>query len=127
MRRILIPIIAVLAFIGLIVVGWQILSRGLVRQAKQVTISNIDLSEIKDGIYRGEYALSPVKVIAEVIVQDKKIHKINIVEHENGFGGKAEVITERIIENQSLNVDSVAGATVSSKVIVKAVENALVK
>lgn len=38
---------------------------------------------------------------------------------------RAESIIDNIINNQSLNVDAVSGATFSSKGIVEAVENAL--
>jgi uncharacterized protein with FMN-binding domain len=49
------------------------------------------------------------------------------VKHVNGQGKPAEVITEKVIETQSLQVDVVSGATYSSKVILKAIENALAK
>jgi len=48
-----------------------------------------------------------------------------ILEHDNGKGGKAEKIVDDVIKAQSLNVDVVSGATVSSKVILKAGEMAL--
>lgn len=71
--------------------------------------------------------LSPVKVVVQVHIKNHQIHKIEILEHENGFGEKAEIIIDHIIKKQKLNVDLVAGTTVSSKVILKAVENALSK
>ncbi len=87
-----------------------------------------DLIPIVDGIYHGNYDLSgtPVKVMLDVIIQNHKIIKIEIVEHfSSPIGKKAEKITEQIIEHQDLNVDAVSGATASSKAILKAVENAL--
>ena len=50
---------------------------------------------------------------------------IKIIEHENGSGSKAEKIVDDVISRQSLKVDAASGATVSSKCIIKAVENAL--
>lgn len=50
---------------------------------------------------------------------------IKIIEHENGLGGKAEKIVDDVISRQSLEVDALSGATVSSKYIIKAIENAL--
>ncbi len=41
--------------------------------------------------------------------------------------GKAEKIPDKVLEEQSLQVDIVSGATFSSKVILKAVEDALNK
>jgi len=37
----------------------------------------------------------------------------------------AELITDMVIDSQSLKVDVVSGATYSSKIILKAIENAL--
>jgi uncharacterized protein with FMN-binding domain len=87
-----------------------------------------DLTPIANGVYRGNYDLSgtPVKVTLDVIIQDQKIIKIEIVEHSGSpIGKKAERITDRIIEYQNLDVDVISGATASSKAILKAVENAL--
>lgn len=50
-----------------------------------------------------------------------------MLEHQNGLGKKAGIINKSVIDNQTLKVDSVSGATVSSKVILKAIENALSK
>jgi len=58
-------------------------------------------------------------------VQDHQIKEIELVRHDHGQGSSAEVIPDRILEAQSLEVDIVSGATASSKVILKAVENAL--
>jgi len=87
-----------------------------------------DMSSKPDGEYRGFYDLSgtPVKVTLDVTVQDENIAAIKIVKHScSPIGKKAEKITERIIEQQSLGVDAVSGATGSSVAILKAVENAL--
>ncbi|WP_353955500.1 FMN-binding protein [uncultured Clostridium sp.] len=46
-------------------------------------------------------------------------------EHDCGLGKKAEKITEEIEKMQSLQVDEISGATLSSKVILKAVETAI--
>ena len=44
---------------------------------------------------------------------------------DSPIGKKAENIVSRIINRQSLDVDVVSGATISSIAIIKAVENAL--
>ena len=67
----------------------------------------------------------PVYVKAEVSVTKHKITSIKIIEHENGLGDKAEKIVDDVISRQSLKVDAASGATVRSKCIIKAVENAL--
>lgn len=99
---------------------------GTVNEAKNLEVKNIELANIKDGTYRGESRLDPVLVVLDVIVKDHKISDINIIEHRNGLGGKAEKpVIDAIKESGKINVDTVAGATISSKTIMKAVENAL--
>ena len=87
-----------------------------------------DLTNKPDGVYRGNYDLSgsPVKVTVDVIIRNNNISDINIIQHfSSPIGKRAEVITESIIIEQSLDIDAISGATGSSKAILKAVENAL--
>ena len=57
-----------------------------------------------------------------------KDNMLKVVEHTARKGIKAEpIIPERIIENQSTNVDAVSGATNSSYVIMNAVQKAVEK
>ena len=88
-------------------------------------IKEINLNSIEDGKYFGSYEVVPIAVEVFVTVSDHQISKIEIVEHENGQGTPAEAIIDRVIENQSLEVDVIAGATYSSKVILKTIEDAL--
>ena len=119
--------IVLLSLIILLGIGWFVFNTSLVKSANNITLSDTKLSDIDDGLYTGEYILMPVKVSAQVEVKNHKIENIIILEHENGLGKKAEVITESIISKQNLDVDIITGATVSSKVIIKAVDNALNK
>jgi uncharacterized protein with FMN-binding domain len=94
----------------------------------EIQASLPDMNSKSDGLYRGNYNLSgsPVKVVLDVTIQNKNIVAIKIINHFcSPIGKKAEKITEKIIEQQSLNVDAISGATGSSKAILKAVENAL--
>ena len=59
--------------------------------------------------------------------KQEKISNINILEHKNERGTPAEIIPKKVVDAQSLKVDVVSGATNSSKVILKAIENALTK
>jgi len=81
-----------------------------------------DLSAKADGIYHGNY----FNVWLDVTVANHRIVKIDITEHYHSpIGKNAEKITDKIIQEQSLDVDVVTGATMSSKSILKAVEIAL--
>lgn len=87
-------------------------------------IAEIDLDQVPDGTYRGNYSAFPVIVTLDVTVVDHVITAIDIIEHQNGQGAPAEAILADVIAEQSLQVDSIAGATYSSKVILLAIENA---
>lgn len=90
-------------------------------------IADVDLSKIEDGTYIGTYKVFPVEAIVNVTVNNHIITKIDLVKHVTGQGQDAEVIPSKVIEIQSLKVDTISGATYSSKVILKAIENALKK
>jgi uncharacterized protein with FMN-binding domain len=94
---------------------------------KERVPSDIDLSRLQDGTYQGESKHWPVAAKVEVRVQEKRITDIVILRHREGRGESAERITGDIIAAQSLDVDIVSGATVSSRTIIEAVEAALRK
>ncbi len=97
------------------------------RQVDAIQINSVDLTKVPDGTYEGSCKTLLVSVDIKVIVKDHQIKEIELVSHDNGKGAPAEVIPDRIVEAQSLDVDVVSGATSSSKVILKAVENALTR
>ncbi|WP_312654260.1 FMN-binding protein [Proteiniclasticum sp.] len=119
----------VLVFAVVIIAGGMIIYSRLSKNLEKLVnepVQNISLQEIEDGSYEGDYKAFPVTVKLNVEVKDHKMVKIAILKHDNGKGKSAEEITGDIIEKQSLDVDIVSGATYSSKVILKAVEDALV-
>jgi uncharacterized protein with FMN-binding domain len=126
-------IIRIAIIIGIIItcicVGISIVMNNIqnnLNELSNISIENIDISKVSNGIYDGKYKVFPISVKVRVTVFDHRITKIDITEHQNGKGSSAEVITNRVIENQTLNVDTIAGATYSSKVILKSIEDALI-
>ena len=95
------------------------------RAVVETTIGEIDIADVSDGIYIGEYDVNFIYAKVEVTVEDGEIVSINILEHRHERGKAAETVIEKIIEEQKIDVDAVSGATNSSTVIKKAVENAL--
>jgi uncharacterized protein with FMN-binding domain len=94
-------------------------------QLVSTTIADIDISKLDDGVYNGSYSTFPVAAKVRVTIKDHRITAIELLEHNNGLGADAEVIPDRVVEAQTLDIDSVSGATYSSRVILKAIENAL--
>ena len=95
------------------------------KQVAEIVITAVDLSTISDGVYRGSCDVKMVAAVVDVTVKDHRIAAIDLVSHKNGKGKPAEVILKDVLKQQSLEVDVITGATSSSKVILKAVENAL--
>lgn len=90
-----------------------------------INIENVDLSKVKDGNYTGNCDAIVIGAEVNVKVENHKIINVELVKHKNERGKNAEIIPERVVQAQSLQVDTVSGATNSSKVILKAIENAL--
>lgn len=90
-------------------------------------INTIDIQKVEDGTYEGEYKTTMVKAIVKVSAKNKVITQLDIVKHDCGLGKKAEKITNNVLKAQSLQVDTISGATLSSRVILKATQNALDK
>jgi uncharacterized protein with FMN-binding domain len=118
------------AIILLLGAGLVLSEMSKTRQAvNSIVISNDITSVLKqlpDGAYEGE--CTPGKLLSvrvKVTVQDGQIITVELLEHINGRGKGAEVLTTRVVLEQSLDLDTVTGATQSSKAILKAVENAL--
>ncbi len=89
-------------------------------------IQDVDLTLINDGLYEGEYEMFPIHVIVHVGITNHEISEVMIVLHQNGQGDAAEAIIDDVILEQSIEVDSIAGATYSSKAILLAIQDALI-
>ena len=125
-KRILSFMAIILFLVGIIFAAVYLKSVSDYKMAvKETTFDSIDISNIPDGNYVGEYDVNFIYAKVEVTIQNGTITSIDILEHKNGRGKSAEIITGKIIEEQKIEVDAVSGATNSSIVIKKAVENAL--
>ncbi len=92
---------------------------------ESITFKNIELSDIDDGTYVGEYDAGYIYARVEVVIEEGNITSIDLIEHRNEKGESAEKILNDIVAAQSIEVDAVSGATNSSNVIKKAVEDAV--
>lgn len=123
-----IKIVTVLLSIVLIgVIGFKVWSTKIVKEAKELEDVSIDVSKLEDGTYEGHSELGPVIVDVKVTVEKGKITEIEIVNHQNGLGQSANVIVDEMVDKNTYDVDAVSGATVSSEVIINAVNDALQK
>ncbi|NLG02801.1 MAG: FMN-binding protein [Clostridia bacterium] len=95
------------------------------KAVENISIHSIDVSDLSDGIYYGECNVGYIYARVCVNISNGSIQNVSLMEHRKERGQRAEVIPQRITEKQKTKVDAVSGATNSSKVIMKAVENAL--
>lgn len=114
----------VLVVVIIAVVFYQITQDGLNKLA-DITLNDLNLDQVADGIYNGSYSVFPVSVEVTVTVSDHIITEIDITKHDNGQGQAGEAIIEDVLEAQSLEVDVISGATYSSKVILLAIQDVL--
>ena len=85
-------------------------------------------SDFEDGVYQGSAQGHSGQIELEVVVEAGSISEIEVLAQNEtpGLGDDAiDETIESIIENQSLEVDTVSGATNSSVGTINAVENAL--
>ena len=124
MKKVIIFVVA--AILATVVVGAYRMSK-YQKLVRTTTVENIDLGKVADGVYEGFYDLYLVSARVKVTVENQTIKEIKIIEHKNGKGQKAESVLQDVISKQKVNVNTITGATASSKVLLKAVEDALSK
>ena len=121
------PIIICLIVVIILFIGGTVIHR-LVSSLNYITeieLATPDISGIQDGVYNGVFETPVLSAEVDVIVENHRIIEILINNHIHGRGADAERITEEVIINQSVEVDAISGATNSSLVILKAIQNAL--
>ena len=125
-KKAVLIVISALLVIGLFAGGFYLKAIGDYKaKVNALTFDEIDLTKVNDGIYEGQCDTGIVRARVQVTVRDYRMESIELLEHENGRGTPAEAILDQMLQNQTTAVDAVSGATCSSKVIRKAVENAL--
>lgn len=125
MKKKIIIIISALCLLGAILYG----SAYLIYQSriKNIELAHPDLATISDGQYTGKFNAIFVQAAVTLEVQDHKITTIKLDKHVYDRGEKGADIVEKALKAQSTDIDTISGATNSSNVILKSIENALDK
>ncbi len=112
-------------------VGWSRLSKEH-KEARSLPLNAVDFNKLKDGTYHGAYEGGMYKWRAnecQVTVSSGQVTDIQLV-GSGDPGGKNtqhQELYDRVIHAQSLQVDTISSATLTSKAYLQAVENALVQ
>jgi uncharacterized protein with FMN-binding domain len=120
MRRIMMGVLC--AVLSLAAVGC-----GSLKRMEQITIQDVDLAAVKDGTYMAAQDFTLVTAEARVTVKGGRMTEVVLLKHSHGPNHGADAILPRVLDRQSLLVDAVSGSTYSSKVVLKAIEEALRK
>mgnify|MGYP000187108914 CR=1 FL=1 len=127
-------IIALIVVVGLGIggwIGWSKLSQEH-REARSLPLDAVDFSKLNDGTYHGVYEGGMYKWRAnecDVTVANGKVTDIQLAASQDpgSENTQHQALYDRVIQAQSLQVDTISGATLTSKAYLQCVENALVQ
>ena len=106
---------------GFFIMGWVNLNR-----LRTLPVRSPELSAISDGIYTGAFGAGGGIYLVEVEIDNHRISRLNLeTDRDSKYVEYARPVINRVMEEQTLNVDAITGATTTSKCILKAVETAL--
>lgn len=123
MKRILLIVFMILVLF--IAAGMTFLLNGQAA-IKNMTINDVNMNLIEDGIYSGSFSGNRWSNEVEVTVKNNKIVEIRVIKDQMiKLPDVTNSIFSKIKEMQSLKVDTISEASVTTKAYLKAVENAL--
>ncbi|MCD6397000.1 MAG: FMN-binding protein [Spirochaetaceae bacterium] len=100
-------------------------------EARNIKIRNIDFMKLVDGSYHGIYKGGMYKWReneVQVMIESGKVLEITLLSSkENRPPEFTEELFNRVIEEQSLQVDVISGATLTSRAFLRSIDNALIK
>ncbi len=127
LRQVLMGFAAFLLVVVLALGGVLLATAAQRREDHDLVTADVDFSKVPNGAYRASYdGWNKFKVL--VTVAGGKVTDIEIAEDSgNPATDVTDKIVERIVSSQSLDLDAVSGATVTTNGLLKAVERALVE
>jgi uncharacterized protein with FMN-binding domain len=125
-----IALVVVAALASAAGVGWSRLMKEH-REAGSLPLNAVDFSRLNDGTYHGAYEGGMYKWRAnecQVTVSSGRVTGIQLLGSKDpgSKNTQHEVLYDRVMQAQSLQVDTISGATLTSKAWLQAVENALI-
>lgn len=119
-RRVL--FFALIAFLALAVIMLGLAGRG-VGTLRRASVTSVDFADVADGTYEGRYEYARWSYSVRLTVKDGRAESVDILfPAGDAFGQK---VAAAVLSQQSLSIDTVSGATASTKAVLKALENAL--
>jgi uncharacterized protein with FMN-binding domain len=111
-------------------IGWSLLSKEH-REAASLPLNAVNFHKLSDGTYHGVYAGGMYRWRTnecDVTVTNGAVTGIQLAGSNDPAAEKnyTETLYDRVIQAQSLHVDTISGATLTSKAYLQCVENALI-
>ena len=124
-------IIGVVAFLGVVVLVFAYNFGQMIREIARVMdapLAEHDLSRVADGAYAGKTTYMGSAFEVEVKVKDHRVTGIDVLKDDDSeYANNAAAVLANVVEKQTLEVDAVSGATTTSKVLLNAVNDALLR
>ncbi|MEA4805678.1 FMN-binding protein [Acetobacterium wieringae] len=126
MKKAIIIILSILGVLVLVGAGGVFYITNGLEAGENLAINPVDLNGIEDGTYTGVYTAGRWSNEVAVSVTDHQISNIAVVKTVSLETPEVtDTLIHAVIEKQNTTVDTVSGATVSSKAYLKSIENAL--
>ena len=112
---------------GFVIIGVLAFQFAQLQEYRNMLIENVNFEKIPDGTYIGAADLGFEFRVA-VSIKNHLVSDFRVLENYSSVYAKlAEGVAKKVLNEQSLNVRAVTGATTTSKCLLKAAENALVE
>lgn len=99
--------------------------RNQIKELKNLSLQNIEISNIADGTYTGYANTSFLKVKLELIVQNGTLQEVKILMNEGSVGQNVASITETMVKENKIIVSPIPDEEIASVVFMAAATNAL--
>lgn len=124
-QKTVVMIVSPLIIVG---IGFTAINAIELNKIRNLPIKSINIQSVDDGTYNGETKAGSYVYKVKVEVENHRIVDIEGIDNRKSpYVSYAEGVFSKIIRQQKVDVDSITGATTTSKAFMKAVENALDK
>ena len=99
--------------------------RNQIKELKNLSLQNIEISNIADGTYTGYANTSFLKVKLELVVQNGTLQDVKILMNEGSVGQNVAPITQAMVKENKIIVSPIPDEEIASVVFMAAATNAL--
>lgn len=125
-KVLLIVLASIFTVVAILIISAFLFLMGGQDKIKSMQIENVSIQDVPNGTYTGTFNGNRWSNTLEVTVNDGKITDIKVVKDQKiSVPEVTDTLFQTVKRTQTLQVDVVTGATVTSKAYLKAIEYAL--